>query len=96
MRRVVSSSSINSLNSSGCSGQSGGQNPLSTQGFGSVYHKVWTALTVLEMDPHPQVATMAGKIINYIKTRVKVSYNFCGNLLNQIVFYITLSGMYTL
>ncbi|XP_045477385.1 regulatory-associated protein of mTOR isoform X1 [Harmonia axyridis] len=71
MRRVVSSSSINSLNSSGCSGQSGGQNPLSTQGFGSVYHKVWTALTVLEMDPHPQVATMAGKIINYIKTRVK-------------------------
>ncbi|XP_044758345.1 regulatory-associated protein of mTOR isoform X2 [Coccinella septempunctata] len=72
MKRVSSSSSIHSLNSSGCS-VSGGQNPLSTQGFGSVYHKVWTALTILEADPHPQVAAMAAKIINYIKNRLKDS-----------------------
>lgn len=73
MRRVASSSSIHSLNSSVCSNQSGGQNPLSTQGVGSVFHKVWTALMILEMDPYPQVAQMAGKVINYIRTRAKVS-----------------------
>lgn len=73
MRRVASSSSIHSLNSSGCSSQAG-QSPLSTQGFGSVYHKVWTALSILETDPHPLVASMAEKIIGYVRQRSKVSH----------------------
>lgn len=44
----------------------------------SVYYKIWHALSVLENDPHPDVASMARKVTDHIREQVG----------NKITFYV--------
>lgn len=62
MKRVSSSSSI--ANMSGVSSLATFQS--TTIGFGSIYMKLWDGLTCLCRDPHPDVAQLAQKLIDYI------------------------------
>lgn len=39
---------------------------------GSVFTKLWSGLSVLDMDPHPEVAKMANAVTGYIRSQVPV------------------------
>lgn len=65
MKRVASSSSINSL------GKYKNLSTLPSLGFGSVYMKIWIALCNLETDPHPEVGGICSKITGYIRSLIK-------------------------
>lgn len=65
MKRVSSSSSI--VNMSGVSSLATFQS--TTIGFGSIYMKLWHGLMSLCRDPHPDVAQLAQKLIDYIVTQ---------------------------
>ncbi|CAH1154387.1 unnamed protein product [Phaedon cochleariae] len=73
MKRVASSSAINNLGQQGLiqNHSSGSLSTLSTIGYGSVYMKIWAALTVLETDPYPEVAQMCCKVTGHIRAIVK-------------------------
>ncbi|XP_054282022.1 regulatory-associated protein of mTOR-like isoform X2 [Macrosteles quadrilineatus] len=64
LKRVSSSSSISSL--SGCSLM----NNLPQLSFGSVYMKMWQALTALDSDPFPGVSQLSRTITDYIRDQV--------------------------
>lgn len=65
IKRVSSSSSI--VNMSGVSPLASFQS--TTIGFGSIYMKLWHGLMCLCRDPHPDVAQLAQKLIDYIVTQ---------------------------
>lgn len=65
IKRVSSSSSI--ANMSGVSPLATFQS--TTIGFGSIYMKLWHGLMCLCRDPHPDVAQLAQKLIDYIVTQ---------------------------
>ncbi|XP_071450687.1 regulatory-associated protein of mTOR-like [Hetaerina americana] len=66
MKRVSSSSSISSLGL--CS-----LGNLSSLSFGSIYMKLWTGLTAMDHDPHPEVAHMSKIVTDHIREQVKES-----------------------
>ncbi|KAJ8727816.1 hypothetical protein PYW08_016201 [Mythimna loreyi] len=43
---------------------------LPSIGFGSVYMKLWSILTTMAREPHPQISQVATDIINYIANQV--------------------------
>lgn len=70
MKRVSSSSAINTM---GTTNLSMSMSTLSSLGYGSVYMKIWIALTALEADPHPEIAQMCCSVTGHIKSLIKVS-----------------------
>jgi hypothetical protein len=42
---------------------------MSTLTFGNVYTKIFGGLVFLSNDPHPEVAAMASKLVEYLKNR---------------------------
>ncbi|CAH1187445.1 unnamed protein product [Phyllotreta striolata] len=74
MKRVSSSSAINSIclnhQSTGVH-YSGSLSTLSSLSYGSVYMKIWSALSTLEGDPHPEVAQMCCTVTSHVRNIVK-------------------------
>ena len=42
---------------------------MSSLGFGNVYSKIFGGVVALSHDPHPEVAAMATKLVEYLKNR---------------------------
>lgn len=80
MKRVSSSSSINNLSQTkGCLSHTGSLGTLPGLGYGSIYMKIWDALSVLETDPHPEVESMSKTITKHITAKIKESRDFVDN-----------------
>ncbi|XP_072382819.1 regulatory-associated protein of mTOR [Diabrotica undecimpunctata] len=72
MKRVSSSSAINNISHQGMTtSYSGSLSTLSSLSYGSVYMKIWSALSSLENDPHPEVAQMCCTVTGHIRALVK-------------------------
>lgn len=72
LKRVASSSSICTIgHSMSTLGHTGSLGTLPGQSYGSVYMKLWSGLSVLDADPHPDVARMCGVITKHIRAQVK-------------------------
>ncbi|KAJ9585619.1 hypothetical protein L9F63_002589, partial [Diploptera punctata] len=66
IKRVSSSSSISSLGH-------GQLSNLPSFSYGSIYMKLWHGLSMLNLDPHPNVRHMSHIVTNYIRDQVKDS-----------------------
>ncbi|XP_055700757.1 regulatory-associated protein of mTOR [Phlebotomus papatasi] len=71
MKRVSSSSSIMSMGVSTMPNYSS-SGTISLVGFGSIYMKLWQSFNHLARDPYPTVATMAQKVLNFVKNNAVV------------------------
>lgn len=67
-RNIVRVSSIPAISNLNYSGQ--------RVPYGSIHNKLWVALSLLDNDPHPEVAKMCQTVTGYIRNQVKVSTNF--------------------
>ncbi|CAH1990620.1 unnamed protein product [Acanthoscelides obtectus] len=72
MKRVASSSAINSISQQMTQSYTGGSmTALSSLSCGSVCTKIWMALCALEIDPSPSVAKLCISVTGYIKSMIK-------------------------
>ncbi|XP_059613672.1 regulatory-associated protein of mTOR [Phlebotomus argentipes] len=71
MKRVSSSSSIMSMGVSSMTNYAA-SGTISLVGFGSIYMKLWQSFTQLARDPYPTVATMAQKVMDFVRNNAVV------------------------
>lgn len=71
MKRVSSSSSIMSMGVSTMTNYPA-TGTISLVGIGSIYMKLWQSFTHMSRDPYPRVATMAQKVIDYVRNHAVV------------------------
>ncbi|KAG5869942.1 hypothetical protein JTB14_023212 [Gonioctena quinquepunctata] len=87
MKKVPSSSAINNI--AGHQGltqnYTGSLSTLPTLGgYGSIYMKIWVALSNLETDPHPSIAQMCCTVTCHIRTIVKEHHEYAENVMSSM------------
>lgn len=72
LKRVASSSAISSIGHSvHLHGHGGSLGTLPGLSYGSIYMKLWAALTILDHDPCPEVSKMCQTVTGYIRHQIK-------------------------